>query len=127
MVDLFTLLIVAVLRTFSSDPPVEVPEAGFTLPATREEAPVPRGVTVDVGADGIYVDGWRVGSSTYWASADGALVTELYGPLQQKRGAVAVVRAHADAPWTLVGKVLLTAQQAGYSEVVLVAASRASL
>ena len=127
MVDLFTLLIVAVLRTWSAEPPLQTPEGDMQLPITREEDPPERGVIIDVGVEGLYVDGWRAGSASYWAEADGALVTDLYGPLQQQAGGAAVVRAHADAPWRLVGKVLLTAQQAGFERVSLVAESRASL
>ncbi len=128
MVDLFTLLIVAVLRTWSAEPPAETPEGDLTLPVSRSEVAPGRGVMVDVGRDGLYVDGWRAGSAAYWASADGALVTDLYGPLQQRVGQkTVVIRAHADAPWQLVGKVLLTAQQAGFEEVSVVAESAASL
>lgn len=128
MVDLFTLLIVAVLRTWSAEPPAQTPEGDLRLPLSRAEAPPERGVVVDVGRDGLYVDGWRAGSAEYWATAEGALVTDLYGPLQQRVGGGAVViRAHADAPWQLVGKVLLTAQQAGFEQVSIVAESQASL
>ncbi len=42
-------------------------------------------------------------------------------------GDTVVIRAHQEAPWKLVGKVLFTAQQAGYGEIELVAVSRASL
>ncbi|HCH62885.1 MAG: hypothetical protein CL927_16750 [Deltaproteobacteria bacterium] len=128
MVDLFTLLIVAVLRTWSAEPPAETPEGDLSLPISRSEAAAARGVTVDVGLDGLYVDGWRAGSASYWATAEGALVTDLYGPLQQRVGQkTVVIRAHAEAPWQLVGKVLLTAQQAGFDEVTVVAESAASL
>jgi len=128
MVDLFTLLIVAVLRTWSAEPPAETPEGDLSLPRSVSEDAPARGVTVDVGKDGLYVDGWRAGSAVYWAEADGALVSDLYGPLQQRAGeGTVVIRAHADAPWGLVGKVLLTAQQAGFEEVSVVAESHASL
>ena len=127
MVDLFTLLIVAVLRTWSAEPPLDTPEGAFPLPRTRNEAAPERGVVIDVAPDGLYVDGWRAGSSTYWEDAEGALVSDLYAPLQQSGGKSAVVRAHAAAPWKLVGKVLLTAQQAGFERVSLVAESQVSL
>ncbi len=127
LVDLLTLLLVAVLRTWSADPPPNLAEEGFVLPLTREEAAPPRGLTIDIGMGGLYVDGWRAGNAGYWTDADALLITDLYGPLEQRGETRAIVRAHADAPWTLVGKVLLTAQQAGYTDVVLVAESRASL
>jgi biopolymer transport protein ExbD len=128
MVDLFTLLIVAVLRTWSAEPPTRTPEGDLDLPISRAEDAPERGVVVDVGKDGLYVDGWRAGSSAYWATAESVLVTDLYAPLQQRAGEkTVVIRAHAEAPWQLVGKVLLTAQQAGFEEVSVVAESAASL
>jgi len=127
MVDVLTILLVAVLRTWSADPPFQAPEPGFTLPQTREEAPPSRGVTIDVGADGLYVEGWRAGSARFWADSEDILVTDLYEALQQRGGSTVVIRAHESAPWSLVGKVLFTAQQAGYGEIELVAVSRASL
>jgi biopolymer transport protein ExbD len=127
LVDLLTLLLVAVLRTWSADPPPDLAEDGFELPVTREESPVPRVVTIDIGQGGLYVDGWRAGNAAYWTEAEALLITDLYGPLQQAGSGSAVVRAHAEAPWSLVGKVLLTAQQAGYTDISLVAESRASL
>ena len=127
MVDLLTILLVAVLRTWSSDPPFQSPEAGFELPQTREEAPPSRGVTIDVGSEGLYVEGWRAGSASYWAEAESVLVTEVYEALQRRGGQDVVIRAHRAAPWELVGKILYTAQQAGYEHIELVAVSRASL
>ncbi|MEC7948457.1 MAG: biopolymer transporter ExbD [Myxococcota bacterium] len=127
MVDVLTILLVAVLRTWSADPPFQPPEPGFVLPQTREEAPPSRGVTVDVGTDGVYVAGWRAGSARFWQDSEDILMTDLYEALQQQGGTTAVIRAHETAPWSLVGKVLFTAQQAGYGQIELVAVSRASL
>jgi biopolymer transport protein ExbD len=127
MVDMLTILLVAVLRTWSADAPFQPPEPGFVLPVTREEAAPARGVTVDVGADGLYVEGWRAGSAAYWSAADGVLVTDLYEALQARGGDTVVIRAHETTPWRLLGKVLFTAQQAGYGDIQLVAVSRASL
>lgn len=127
MVDLFTLLLVAVLRTWTADPPVEIPEPDFRLPISRQESSLDRGVTVDVGLDGLYVEGWRAGSAKWWANSDQVLISDVYEALQGRGADRVLVRAHADAPWSLVGKVLFTAQQAGYRDVELVATSRASL
>ncbi|MFT5685063.1 MAG: biopolymer transport protein ExbD [Myxococcota bacterium] len=127
MVDMLTILVVAVLRTWSTDSPVEIPEANFSLPLSAQEAPVNRGVTVDVGVEGLYVEGWRAGASEYWMESDDVLIREVYEALQTVGGNRVTIRAHRDAPWALVGKVLFTAQQAGFENVELVAVSRASL
>ncbi len=127
MVDLLTILLVAVLRTWSADPPMQAPEAGFKLPLSREEVAVGRGVAVDIGLNGLYVEGNRAGSVAYWIKSDEVLVTDVYELLQVMAGSKVVIRAHEDAPWELVGKLLFTAQQAGYADVELVAVSQASL
>lgn len=127
MVDMLTILVVAVLRTWSTDPPVEIPEANFSLPLSAQEAPLNRGVTVDVGVEGLYVEGWRAGAAAYWTESDDVLIRDVYEALQAVGGSRVTIRAHQDAPWSLVGKVLFTAQQAGFENVELVAVSRASL
>jgi biopolymer transport protein ExbD len=128
MVDLLTILIVVVLRTYSSDPPLQIEgETDFRLPQSIEERPAPRGVTIDIADSGIYVEGWRAGSSTYWAHSEDVLITGLNEALHAAQGSRALIRADEEAPWSLVGKVLFTVQHAGYEDIELVAESRASL
>lgn len=127
MVDVMTILVIAVLRTWSTDAPAQLPEEGSRLPLSSQEQAANKGIMVDVGAEGLYVEGWRAGSSTYWADSDAILIDEVYESLQNLSGSRVTVRAHEAAPWSLVGKVLFTAQQAGYENVELVAVSRASL
>ncbi len=115
------------LHAWSADAPFEPPEPSMQLPVTVEEGAPARGVTIDVAPDGLYVEGWRAGSATFWAEQDAVLVSDLYEALQRVGGDTVVIRAHQEAPWKLVGKVLFTAQQAGYGEIELVAVSRASL
>lgn len=127
MVDLLTIILVAVLRTWSTDPPLVFTEKGLELPMSQREAPTGAGIQVEVGQNGLYVQGWRTGSAKYWTDSEDVLIQEVYDALQALAGQKVVVRAHTDAPWGLVGKVMFTAQQAGYSQVELVAVSRASL
>lgn len=128
MVDMMTILVVAVLRTWSSDPPAVLPdEPGFRLPVSAQETPPTKGITIDIGAEGLYVDGWRAGSATFWRDSDEILVTDLYDTLQRLKGQQVTIRAHESAPWALVGKILYTARQAGYDHVELIAVSRVSL
>lgn len=127
MVDMMTILVIAVLRTWSTDAPAQLPEEGLQMPLSAQEAAVHQGIMVDVGAEGLYVEGWRAGSAVYWADSEEVMVTELYEALQAVSGTRITIRAHDQAPWSLVGKVLFTAKQAGYEDVELVAVSRASL
>jgi biopolymer transport protein ExbD len=128
LVDVLTLLLVALLRTYSADPPVEVPEADFRLATSGREVGVPRGpVVIDVGLDGLYVDGWRVAATQFQARQEGVRIEPLYAALLQRPGDAALVRAHADLPWSMLSRVLATAREAGRRDVRLVARKSASL
>ena len=127
MVDIMTILLVAILRTWSTQPPMQPVESGFELPISRSEGEPSLSMAIDVGMDGIYVDGFRAGASQFWSTSDKVLIPEVLDALHAASPARVRVRAHADAPWTLVGKVLSTAQHAGVGDVELVAISQASL
>ncbi|MCK6506242.1 biopolymer transporter ExbD [Myxococcota bacterium] len=127
MVDMLTILLVVLLRTWSTEPPLSLAEQALVLPTSRGEAPLGAGVRIDVGPEGLYVEGRRAGSVAFHLQSDEALVTEVYEALQARGGDRVVVRAHQDTPWRLLGKVMYSAQQAGYDEIELVAVSAASL
>ena len=127
MVDLFTILVVAVLRASSPEPPIEVPEPDFDIPLTVQEHPTMKGVIVDIGNNGIYVDGWRATSSEFWSNSDEVVISEVYSALQVRAENKLKIRADADVHWDLVGKMLFTARQAGYQDIELVALSNTSL
>ena len=127
MVDLFTILVVAVLRASSPEAPIEVPEPDFDIPLSIQEHPTMKGVVIDIGKDWIYVDGWRMTSSQYWLNSEDIVIREVYAALQMRAEKQLKIRADSEAHWELVGKMLLTAQQAGYTDIELVALSNSSL
>ena len=87
MVDMMTILVVAVLRTWSTEPPVTIPgEPDFALPLSAQETPVNKGVTVDVGLEGLYVNGRRAGSAAFWRDREEVLITDLHDVLSPHRG-----------------------------------------
>ncbi len=126
-VDMMTLLLVVLLRTWASEPAPVPPEPGFLRAPSGAEAPRTRGaVEVVVGREALYVDGRRVVATAYLP--EDAVVQELYAPLLALR-ARGRVEVHADAriPWTILRKVLHTARAAGFEEVNLVAESTGGL
>lgn len=127
MVDLFTLLVIAVLRSSSPEAPLQLPEERLLLPvSTLERAPA-AGITIDVGQKGLYVNGWRAGSASFWTQSDKLLIQDLYETLQQHPKEHVKIRAHSESQWLLVSKVLLTCQQAGFNDIELVGLSNTSL
>ena len=127
LVDLFTILVVSVLRASSPEPPMQFSEDSFHLPSSVMEAPPGQGIVIELGEEGLYVNGWRAGSAAYWAKSEEILIRDLYEALQGMGGKQVQIRAHANAPWSLVDKALFTSQQAGYSDIELIALSRSSL
>lgn len=127
LVDVFTLLLVVLLRTWSTQPPLSLAEAQARLPVSRSEDAVHAGVIVDIGPTGLWVEGERAGSVAWVQGSDQVLIPEVYQALQARAGRRVEIRADAATPWQVLGKVLFTAQQAGYAEVELVAQSNSSL
>lgn len=126
LVDLLTILLVVLLRTWSSEAPLDLPEAA-QLPISRAEDPTGPGVIVDIGQRGLYVDGRRAGSVAFHLQSEDAVVHEVGEALSARGGQRVLLRADEGTPWPLISKVLLSAQQAGYREIELVAVSAASL
>lgn len=127
MVDIFTLLVIAVLRSSSPEAPLQLPEERLLLPVSTLERSPAAGITIDVGQKGLYVDGWRSGSAEFWTRSDDLLIKDLYETLQQRPKGHVKIRAHSESQWLLVSKVLLTCQQAGFNDVELVGLSNTSL
>jgi len=126
MVDLFTILVVAILRASNPQPNLSFAEENFQLPISNQEKSPQRATIIDIGQQGIYVNGQRTTSTKYWQQNDEVLITNLYEALQLIADKNAQIRAHANTPWKLVDKTLLTVQQAGYSNIELVALSNLS-
>lgn len=126
MVDMMTLLLVFLLRSYSTEA-APSPESGpFALAGTVSEDPRRPSVEILVSPEAIWVDGHRVIATPRLPEA--LLVRELYQPLLQIRGRPRVeIYADAAVPYSVLKRVLYTARAAGYEELALVAANRASL
>lgn len=127
MVDLFTILVIAVLRASNPQAPMEYPEQDYQLPISRQEVPIQKGQLIDIGMEAIYVNGARITTSAYWLQNEQPEIKELKNILRQLNGTKAQIRAHSKAPWKLVDKALFTAQQAGYKDIEMIAISNVSL
>ncbi len=127
MVDLFTLLVIAILRASSPEPALQLSEPSLQLPISTSEAPKSTGVIIEVGEQGIYLNGQRTTSTKYWLEKDAPLIRELYQGLLQLSADKVELRIHGELPWQIVEQCLATAQQAGYSEISITALSSSSL
>ena len=127
LVDLFTLLVVAILRSSSPEPALQLSDPNTDLPVSLSEMSAEHSVIVEVGPDGIYVQNYRCASTEYWQDQDEILIPELYKEMLRHSGQKTEVRLHFELDWVLVEKILFTLQQAGIQDIDLLAISASSL
>ena len=94
LIDIFTILVVAVLKSSSAAAPPQLPEAQTELPLSALEQPVLQLATIDIGKDGIYFNGARVSSRTYWEKQDAPIIDEFAA---ETKGKVRVGKINVDA------------------------------
>lgn len=126
MVDMMTLLLVFLIRSYSTDPAPTPPEGPFALAGTVSEDGRHPAVEILVSPEAIWIEGRRVAALDYLP--DTLLVREIYDPLLLMRGK-SRIEVHADrtVEWAVLKRVFYTARAAGFQELVLVGASRSSL
>ena len=126
MVDMMTLLLVFLLRSYATEPAPAPPDGPFELAGTVSEDPRRGGVELLVSPEAIWVNGDRVAAIAYLE--EGVLIRPMYDRLLQIRGkSRAEVHADRRVPWSVLKRVLYTTRAAGIAELELVAANRASL
>ncbi len=121
MVDMMTLLLVFLLRTYSTELAPAPPSGPFALAGTASEDARAGGIEILVSNEAIYVDGLRIAA---WEYVDGeGVIDPLYERLLQARPKRrAEVHADASVPWKRLSRVLGTAQAAGVEQLALVGA-----
>jgi biopolymer transport protein ExbD len=126
MVDMMTLLLVFLLRTYSTDLAPMPPEGPFQLAPTASEDARKGGLEILVSGEAIYVDGQRIAA---WEFVVGeGVVRPLYDRLLASRKKDrAEVHADGVVEWARLSRVLATARAAGVQELSLVGAYRGSL
>ena len=127
MVDIFTILVIAVLKSSSPEAPMSVPEPNFEPALSIQDRGHLKAIQIDLGTEGIYLEGYRITSRKYWEESEELLIKELYTLLEQQGKKQVQIRSDHRIPWKLTRKVLLTAQQAGYENIELLALSNSSL
>jgi len=127
LVDVITILLVVLLKTYSVDAPVRPDDPDFALAMSASATPVGPAVDIDVTDTAIYVSGLRTASSDYYLEHEDLLIEELYARLQGQGGRAVNVRVDGDIPYELVRKVLFSAREAGVQRLTIVAQSRTAL
>ena len=127
LVDLLTLLVVAILRSSSPEPALQMSDPDTSLPVSQSEMSAQHSVIVEVGPNGIYVQNYRRASTKYWQDQDEILIPELYKEMLRHSGQKTEIRIHLGLEWVVVEKILFTLQQAGIKDINLLAISSSSL
>ena len=126
LVDMMTLLLVFLLRSYATEAAPAPPTGDFQLAGTVSEASRQGAVEILVSETAIWVDGRPIANL---ATLDGELlVRPLYDVLLKTRGADRVeVFADEHVKYGILKRVLYTARAAEYDAISLVAANRGSL
>lgn len=127
LVDMLTILLFFILKSFSMDTPVRPEDPDFRLPASSANDAVARLPAIDITPEAIYLGGERVAATGYYAERPDQLIQELYDQLSGRPPPRLNVRADGRVPYVVLRKVLFTAQEAGVDHLDLVAVSRAGL
>ena len=127
LIDIFTILVVAVLKSSSAAAPPQLPEQQTELPLSAQEQPVLQIATIDIGKDGIYYNGTRVSSRAYWEKQEAPIIEELYARMLLSPPSEIQIRADSGVPWVLIDKALATSRQTGCTTIELLALNRDSL
>ena len=127
LIDIFTILVVAVLKSSSAVAPPQLPEPHTQLPLSAQEHSIQQPDTVDIGTDGIYFNGNRVSSRAYWEKHKAPLIQELYESMLAAPPTKLQIRADASVSWSLIDKTLATARQVGCTDIELLALQNDSL
>lgn len=126
-VDVLTLMLLFLLRAWSSDPPPGALEADFALARSTSEDPAPRALALDVGEEAIAMDGVRLTRTGWYAEHEEVRVVEVLDVMRRHQPDRVALRVDADVSWVVVRKLLFTLREAGVEQVDLIAASRAGL
>lgn len=122
MVDMMTLLLVFLLRTWSTESAPAPPTGAFALASTTSSDTRAAAITILVSEEAIWVEGHRV-TATPSVVGD-VVIRQVYDPLLmlREKGRVEI---HSDArvSYGVLKRVIATCQAAGVSEVALVGAS----
>src|SRR5688572_20229283 len=112
MVDMMTLLLVFLMRSYATDPAPAPPQGSFHLAATLSEDARRPALEILVSSEAIYVEGSRVIATPYLPEE--LLVREIYDRLLATRDKARPVEIHADAaiPYGALKRILHTAKAA---------------
>lgn len=126
MVDMMTLLLVFLLRSYSNEAAPLPGDGPFELAGTQSESSRKGGVEILVSPEAIWVEGKRVVAIQYLGND--LLIREVYDRLLMVRGKTNV-EIHADkrVPYGVLKRVLHSARAAGFKDLSLVGVSSGSL
>jgi biopolymer transport protein ExbD len=129
LIDVLTILLVFLLKSFSMEGNLVTPAEDLVLPESiNRERPVPT-LNVEITTHGINVDGEQVALLSAVTSIDSMLVDALYERLQQVSGQIGVgdekqevtIQCDKRLDFGIVKKVMYTCAKANYADFAILA------
>ncbi len=127
MVDMMTLLLVFLLRTWSTESAPTPPSGAFELAGTTSADPRQPATEIIVSNEGVWINSHRVTATRALAPAAAppeGLIREIYDPLLQARVKDRVeIHADAEVNYGVLKRIISTCEAAGFEEIALVGVS----
>ena len=127
MVDMFSLLVIFLLQSFSSSPELLTITKGVTLPASGTARELKDAPVLSLAEDFVYLDQKKVGETAALVRNPEPLVVKLNAlrmvwekthPTEKFKGEINL-QAHRELPSTLVSQVMAVLPSARYSSIEL--------
>jgi biopolymer transport protein ExbD len=135
MVDMMTLLLVFLLRTWSTESAPTPPSGAFELAGTTSVDSRQPATEIIVSSEGVWINSHRVTATRALAPAPAStpapaaatpegLIREIYDPLLQARVKDRVeIHADAEINYGILKRIISTCEAAGFDEIALVGVS----
>jgi biopolymer transport protein ExbD len=131
MVDMFSLLVIFLLQSFSTSPELLAVTDGVTLPSASTAKEIKDAPVMSVSKDGVFLDQKRIGSTSELLANPQPLMIRLgelrdvwqkTHPHQQFKGEINL-QAHKELPSTLVSHFMAMLPSQNYSSIELAVVS----
>jgi len=140
LIDMFTCLLAFLLKSFSAEGALVTPSSGLTLPNSTAAERAKPGLTIEIGQNGIVVEGVHVAETEEFAETDFATLIKspMYADLDQRHKAAlameeygtkfdgeVIIQGDKEIPFSALYKVMFVCARNDYGKMRLIVISSA--
>lgn len=140
LIDMFTCLLAFLLKSFSAEGALVTPSSGLTLPNSSAAERAKPGLTIEIGQNGIVVEGVHMAETAEFAKTDFATLIKspMYADLDQRHKAAlameeygskfegeVIIQGDKEIPFSALYKVMFVCARNDYGKMRLIVISSA--